>query len=74
VIVCDLMMPEVTGMDLYAELERSRPELVRRVVFMTGGALTARAREFLARVTNPRLEKPFDLERLRAIIAGLVAN
>jgi signal transduction histidine kinase len=74
VIVCDLMMPEVTGMDLYAELERSRPELVRRVVFMTGGALTARAREFLGRVPNPRLEKPFDLERLRAIIAGLVAN
>ena len=46
-ILCDLMMPEMTGMDLYAELQRVAPELVPRVVFLTGGAFTAAAAEFL---------------------------
>jgi len=39
VIVCDLMMPEVTGMDIYEELVQSKPDLSKRMLFMTGGAL-----------------------------------
>lgn len=53
------MMPEVTGMDLHAELLRLAPEQAEKVVFMTGGAFTSRAREFLDQVRNPRIEKPF---------------
>jgi signal transduction histidine kinase/ActR/RegA family two-component response regulator len=66
VILCDLMMPEMTGMELYAHLETAVPERVRRFVFITGGAYTPAAKAFLDRVRNPRVEKPFDPEKLRA--------
>jgi hypothetical protein len=42
------------------------------MIFLTGGAFTQRAREFLDRVGNRRLDKPFDVDRLRAEIADLV--
>ena len=66
-ILCDLMMPEMTGMDLYAELLRLAPDQAERVVFMTGGAFTRTSRAFLDRVPNERLEKPFDAKNLRAL-------
>ena len=68
VVLCDLMMPEMTGMDFYAELSGSHPDVARRVVFMTGGAFTAGAREFLEKVPNRRLDKPVDTESLRQLI------
>jgi CheY-like chemotaxis protein len=71
-ILCDLMMPEMTGMDVFAYLKRERPHLTRRVIFMTGGAFTQGARAFLEQVPNPSLDKPFDMERLRAVIRDLV--
>ena len=72
VIMCDLLMPEMTGMDLYDELVRRAPEHAARVVFMSGGSFTPRARDFLERVTNPRLEKPFDTQSLLALLARLL--
>jgi CheY-like chemotaxis protein len=60
VILCDLMMPRVTGMDFHAELSSSAPDQAKRVIFLTGGAFTARMRTFLDEVDNLRLEKPFD--------------
>jgi PAS domain S-box-containing protein len=69
VLLCDLMMPVTTGMDLYAEVVRTAPKLAGRIVFMTGGAFTARARAFLESVNNPCLEKPLDMSKLRSIIA-----
>jgi signal transduction histidine kinase len=68
VIVCDLMMPQVTGMELHAELRLMAPEQAASVVFMTGGAFTAGARSFLDRIPNERIEKPFDVQQLRAVI------
>jgi signal transduction histidine kinase len=72
VILCDLMMPEMSGMDLYGELEKSAPQQAKRVVFLTGGAFTKRAREFLESVDNDCIEKPFDLAELRALIGDRV--
>jgi signal transduction histidine kinase len=72
IILCDLMMPEVTGMDLHAEILRIAPEQAARVVFMTGGAFTSRAREFLDRIPNPRIEKPFNVTTLRALVHSLL--
>ncbi|MDP9035120.1 MAG: ATP-binding protein [Myxococcota bacterium] len=69
VLLCDLMMPVVTGMDLYAEVVRCAPELARRIVFMTGGAFTPRSRAFLESVVNQWVEKPIDMGKLRSIIA-----
>ena len=68
VILCDLIMPEMTGMDVYrAALQREIP-LNDRIVFMTGGAFTQRARDFLQSVPNLRIEKPFDLTHLERTI------
>jgi CheY-like chemotaxis protein len=69
VVLCDLMMPVMTGMDLYAEIVRRAPKLAGRFVFMTGGAFTPRARAFIESVVNPCLEKPLDMSRLRSIVA-----
>ncbi len=69
IIFCDLMMPEMTGMDLHGELFVSLPEQAQRMVFFTGGAFTPRARDFLDVVPNARIEKPFDIKNLQALIA-----
>jgi len=68
VILCDLLMPGMTGMDLHEALSSAAPDHARRMVFMTGGAFTARAASFLERVSNPRMEKPLDMPRLLAIV------
>jgi nitrogen-specific signal transduction histidine kinase/CheY-like chemotaxis protein len=72
-IVCDLMMPEMNGMQLHAELSRTNPALLERMAFLSGGAFTEAAREFLDRVPNPRIEKPFDPKTLRELIARLLS-
>ena len=53
VILCDLMMPEMTGMELHAQLEAAKPERARRMVFVTGGAYTPAAMQFLDRGDQP---------------------
>ncbi|MBF5045835.1 response regulator [Aggregicoccus sp. 17bor-14] len=73
VVLCDLMMPEMTGMELYAEVRASHPARARRFVFISGGAFTPGAREFLEQVDCPLLEKPFDLPQLRALVQARVA-
>jgi PAS domain S-box-containing protein len=71
VILCDLMMPEMTGMELFGEMSKLAPEQAERVVFVTGGAFTPRAREFLERVPNARVEKPIDFQNLRLLLRNL---
>lgn len=68
VILCDLMMPEVTGMDVFEEVQARVPELARRFVFMTGGAFTPRARQFLEEMANDFVEKPFELRVVRELV------
>jgi CheY-like chemotaxis protein len=72
VIVCDLMMPKMTGMDLHAELTALASDQAERMVLLTGGAFTEKAREFLESVPNIRVEKPLDSANLRAMVRGLV--
>jgi signal transduction histidine kinase len=72
VIISDLIMPGMTGMDLHAELLRADPETAARMVFLTGGAGMPEAREFLARVPNPRVDKPFETKNLAAIVTRLL--
>ncbi|MDB5214580.1 MAG: Sensory box histidine kinase/response regulator [Myxococcaceae bacterium] len=71
-ILCDLMMPAMSGMDLHRELMRVAPDVAARVVFLTGGAFTQRARDFLEGVDNPRLEKPIGIDALRNAIAEML--
>lgn len=70
-VLCDLMMPEMNGMQFHAELEIVDPETAASMVFLTGGAFTVQAREFLDRVSNTCLEKPFDSAKLRGVVHEL---
>ncbi len=73
VILCDMMMPHMTGVEFYEELRRISPAEASRVIFLTGGAFTAKAREFLDRVSNQRVDKPFDPTHLRALVSDRIA-
>ena len=72
-IVCDLMMPRIGGMGLYARVAELAPDQVTRFVFVTAGTTTAAAQEFLRGRTNPKLEKPCDFKELRAVVARVTS-
>ena len=67
-ILCDLTMPDVTGMDVYTQILQLRSHMGERFVFMTGGTFSPRTRDFLDRVPNERLDKPFDLQTVRNLV------
>lgn len=73
-ILCDMMMSDVSGMDLHEWLATQYPRLAKQFVFITGGAFTARASEYLSKVDNIRLEKPFDATNFKMIVAELIRN
>jgi CheY-like chemotaxis protein len=66
-IVCDVMMPLMTGPELHARLLQIAPDQADRVVFVTGGVSTAAA-GYLARASNPILRKPVDIDELRETV------
>jgi CheY-like chemotaxis protein len=74
VVLTDLLMPEMTGMDLYDAIESRDASLVKRMVFLTGGAFTPAARDFLARKQVVFIEKPFEVAALRAVLATKLAE
>ncbi len=73
-IVCDVMMPGMTGIDLHERVARERPALAGRFVFISGGTYTARARDHLARVPNPLLQKPFRIAQLIEAIERVASS
>ncbi|WP_224245123.1 ATP-binding protein [Hyalangium gracile] len=73
-IFCDLMMADLTGMDVYEALASRQKDCLDRFVFMTGGSFTERARTFLQTVPFPRIDKPFDPEHIRTLIAQAPPN
>jgi signal transduction histidine kinase/CheY-like chemotaxis protein len=68
-ILCDVMMPVMSGIELYEELARKKPEAAKSIVFLTGGAFTASAQHFLETTSAPCWHKPLDAAGLRAGIA-----
>jgi PAS domain S-box-containing protein len=70
-VVCDVMMPTITGIDLHLHVLDRNPALAKKFVFMTGGTYTARARDYLEKVANPRLTKPFEIHDLFAAIEAV---
>jgi CheY-like chemotaxis protein len=71
VIISDLRMPGVSGIELHARLEAARPELLERLILSTGDSVSAEAAEFLRRSHCPVLNKPFELAELRTMLARL---
>lgn len=70
-IFCDLMMPGLSGMDVYRQAVSQNAALKSRFVFMTGGAFTPGARAFMDETSSLVLEKPFNLREVRAIADGV---
>jgi PAS domain S-box-containing protein len=68
VLLCDVMMPAMTGIELFHDLQRNHPREAARTIFMTGGAFTDGAMQFLDTVGNARLDKPFDPDALRRLV------
>ena len=70
----DLNMPAMSGVDLHAWLHARAPEVASRVVFMTGGAFSPRVIDYLERVGNPKVEKPFEVAGIRSLVAERLAT
>jgi len=68
-ILCDVMMPQVTGIDVYKRIGVVAPELVDRIVFVSGGGFTAEAHAFLMQPHLHQIEKPFALVTFRQTVA-----
>jgi len=73
-ILCDLMMPVMTGMEVEAALARVAPDQAGRLIFMTGGAFTEAAQAFEERNRGRCLQKPFDLQQLRSVLHATSAR
>ena len=67
-ILCDLMMPRMSGIEFYAELSALSPEMALRTGFLTGGAVTTQARRFVREHADVTLEKPVELAKLRTLV------
>jgi CheY-like chemotaxis protein len=73
-IISDVMMPNMTGIDLFEELQRIAPDQARRVVFLSGGAFTAQTRERLDQLGVPQLEKPVTAKQLRDCVLRIAST
>ncbi len=73
-VLCDLQMPHVTGMDIYEAVLSERPALAERFLFITGGAFTPRANRFLEQQHHRTLRKPFALDELLSRVSEVLAR
>ena len=71
VIFCDVMMPEMSGVEVYQQISERYPGQEHQLVFMTGGAFAEPAAHFIESVDNPKLKKPFTGSSLRALVAAI---
>jgi DNA-binding NarL/FixJ family response regulator len=65
------MMPGISGAAFYQVVREERPELLRRLIFVTGGGFGSETEGFLRTVPNPVVEKPVDTRRLLSLIDEL---
>lgn len=73
-IICDLMMPKLPGNMFYLAVERSKPHLCHKFIFITGNASTPQMREFISKTSGLLLLKPFRVEALAAAIQQVDEN
>jgi CheY-like chemotaxis protein len=68
VILCDLMMPTMSGIDVFKAVRNLDADQARRMVFMTGGAFSPHVIEFLDSIENAKIDKPLERSALRDAI------
>lgn len=65
VILMDMSLGDTTGMSIYENVQKSKPELLPKFIFMTGGATNTKTQEFIKKIPNMVIEKPFEIDSLR---------
>jgi len=73
-VISDLKMPDMGGIELHDRLGAVRPDLLRRFIFITGDVASPEAAAFVAKTTRPILEKPFELSALSAMVIRVVGT
>ncbi|MEO0811570.1 MAG: ATP-binding protein [Myxococcota bacterium] len=71
-IVCDLMMPDLTGAQIFRQVRSERPEMAKRFIFVCGGSLDGESREFLSEAGAQLLHKPFGEDELDAALNAVL--
>jgi len=71
-VFCDLMMPDVSGIEVFEGLRASHPGRTASIVFITGGSFTERAQAFRTSVPNTFVSKPFDLQQIREVVRRFI--
>jgi CheY-like chemotaxis protein len=74
VIISDLRMPGISGIEMHERLRTARPDLLDRIIFSTGDAVSLEAAEFVRRSDCPVLQKPFELSALRELVHRMIAS
>lgn len=74
VVLCDLMMPGMNGLDLYRELAARAPEASKAIVFLTGGVFNPAVQKQLDETGCRVLEKPVSLAMLRQVVTAVAAS
>lgn len=72
VVVSDLRMPGVSGIEMYDHLKSRHPGVIRRLIFSTGDLVSEEAATFVRSTDCVVLQKPFELATLRQIVERLV--
>jgi len=63
-VLCDVMMPDISGKEVYEQAIEENPNLLDKFIFITGGAFTKQTREFILSMKHACLEKPFKAEEM----------
>ncbi|OLB52324.1 MAG: hypothetical protein AUI08_00805 [Gemmatimonadetes bacterium 13_2_20CM_2_65_7] len=71
-IICDLRMPRLGGREMFHTLARMHPTVAERIIFATGDTVRGDTLQFLEELGRPFLQKPFKLDALRRVLAGVV--
>ncbi|MEE8140338.1 MAG: response regulator [Alphaproteobacteria bacterium] len=74
VILSDMRMPDVDGPGLYLRIQNAYPELLARIVFITGDTLGPSNRSFLEQTGLPHLEKPLSPNEVREMVQDILEN
>jgi len=73
-VICDIKIPMMGGDDFYRVVKEKRPSLADRIIFLTGDTLGDETRTFIDSVTNPLIEKPFELSELKEEIVKVISQ
>jgi two-component system NtrC family sensor kinase len=73
-VLLDIWLPDVDGKTLYQNIVAHRPELKTRILFITGDTVSPNTMKFIERTGNQYLAKPFDIEKVRRLVANLLSN